>query len=131
MALSEISIIQDALGDDVPLDIIKEIAQFLRYDRYNLHDIPKDGVTRIFALNMKLISTNIEGYRRDVLHADEVQVTRVDHKFAHEFNFKFTINKVPRELACGIIDSVQTYICFRGSKYASKGFVRLLSYKFE
>ena len=126
MALSEISIIQDALGDDVPLDIINEIAKFLRYNRNDLRTIPSDGLTRIFALNMKVIFQHENAVWVIIPWMSNVYVTRTSCTkcmytgrlyTGREFSFTFMVNGTPWDLTCGYMyEHHDRYIKFDNTK---------------
>ena len=134
MALSEISIIQDALGDNVSLDVIKEIAKFLRYNRHDLRTIPDDGMTRIFALNMKIIplDTSIKPF----FHEDNVYVTRTEREHTgreytgHEYMFNFTVNGTPWKLTYGCMYKQYLHVIF-DTRCTSRTDVRLLPHSSE
>ena len=123
MALSEISIIQEALGYNVPLDVIKEIAKFLRYDRYNLRTTPSDGVTRIFALKMRIVLTN---YTTNFIYEGDVDVTRTPGAFM----FNFTVNGTPWNLIHGWFYDYM-YMKLTVTNIQSGVFTRFLCHKFE
>ena len=122
MALSEISTIREALDDNVPLDIINEIATFLPYTRCDLQDIPGDGVARIFMLNMKIVFFD---HSKNFHYDGDVNVIR--SKDYHDFNFKFTTNETSWNLIYGV--------CYPHRMTFSKGpygvEVCLLSHKFD
>ena len=101
MALSEISIIREELKDtNLPLDIIKEIIKFLSvYNRHDLRGIPNDGVTRIFALNMRIYHVYETRYQQSILHDGDIYVTRS----SGEFTFNFAVNGIPWKLSSGSI----------------------------